>query len=439
MNTDTLIRRLFTRLLGPKRLDKLGRSKLNRQPTLIFLSRNSLINDLGFSDKQVSQLYSNLNNRISAFPNNLFWVNSAGKRVKSHRSLPHDFKTIASVSGGRVSIPFNKVKLIVFNEIKAVAATSKKTKDVIIEAGHLTKSAIEEGVSESISSAKNNGTFGSIVGLGATEDIVKKSLRNVESNRSNFVESNLAFEYSFEHTRKLSADFASNNGFNEEMIVTIIPQTKESNLLLAVEERKVGGIRKEIEDVLTAKGLLDRKGSPSDRQLIQNAIANEILGKKGKKSFSASKKMKGSSKAKVKVKSRGFAPTKESSKLRNAKGQFTTLFNIQNLLNEGMEEAVAKNMGKSSDPSSPKYLRYQTGTLARSVKITRINRPRDNLLTLFYTFQKIPYDEAYGPGGKRFTEGRNPRRFITKSIRELATKITVSKFGLLIRRDGHVV
>lgn len=100
------------------------------------------------------------------------------------------------------------------------------------------------------------------------------------------------------------------------------------------------------------------------------------------------------------------------SKLRTNKGQFTSLANLQALLNQALSQQIKQNMIKPG-------LINRTGRFAESVKVERLSQSREGVISAFYSYMKSPY-QTFEPGFKQGSAARNPKTLISKSIREIA-------------------
>ncbi len=114
-----------------------------------------------------------------------------------------------------------------------------------------------------------------------------------------------------------------------------------------------------------------------------------------------------------KSKSKVHAPAAHTKKLRDTKGQFTSLASLQTLLNQAFARQIAKNMGQAG------ALKYQTGRFANSVQVERLSQSREGMITAFYSYMKSPY-QTFEPGFKQGSKQKDPRLLISKSVREIA-------------------
>lgn len=111
--------------------------------------------------------------------------------------------------------------------------------------------------------------------------------------------------------------------------------------------------------------------------------------------------------------------------IRSANGRFISIASLQELLNLKLADKIKDNMGKGNAKS---ILNYRTGRFAKSAVVKKLTRTRDGAITAFYTYMKYPY-KTFEPGfAQGFPPSRDPKLLISKSIRQLATELTINKF-----------
>lgn len=177
------------------------------------------------------------------------------------------------------------------------------------------------------------------------------------------------------------------------------------------------------------QSLISSKGSPSMLDLIEDEIISALSGKppKHKKQYNSSEVLLDNIKIPIDTKQVKKAIKKDiqdvqkaisnlkNTKLRTLKGQFTSLTNLQVLLNQRLHDQIKRNMGSPA-------LNYKTGRFAQSAEVTGISISRQGMITAFYTYMKYPY-QTFEPGFAQGSAARNPKTLISQSIRELATNL----------------
>lgn len=113
-----------------------------------------------------------------------------------------------------------------------------------------------------------------------------------------------------------------------------------------------------------------------------------------------------------------FSPPTEV-KTKKASGRFTPLLNLRVLLNDKLHDEIKDNMGDGSFISS-EVLNYRTGRFARSAKVTHLTQSRDEVVKVYYTYMRYPYDTFLPPSGRQSSHGRSPERIVSTSIRNIA-------------------
>lgn len=111
----------------------------------------------------------------------------------------------------------------------------------------------------------------------------------------------------------------------------------------------------------------------------------------------------------------------KSSPIRTQQGRFTSLANLQSLLNLALAQQIQRNMGTGT---SKNILNYRSGRLAESAEVTRMSQSREGMITAFYTYMRNPYGTFSEGGAQSNPPSRDPKLLISKSIREvLATQV----------------
>jgi hypothetical protein len=182
--------------------------------------------------------------------------------------------------------------------------------------------------------------------------------------------------------------------------------------------------------------LVNLESSPSLKNLIRDELIEELKGKKStKKQYQDSFNI-GSITTQVVKNKEEYRKSlqKEKKKLEKVKanlkklrihtGQFVSLTNIQNLLNQNLHDQIQKNMGKGTARS---VLNYRTGRFAHSAKVVSARMSRDGSIEAFYTYMKMPY-ATFEPDGRQGSPvSRDPRKLIEKSMREIATTLVKNR------------
>ena len=110
-------------------------------------------------------------------------------------------------------------------------------------------------------------------------------------------------------------------------------------------------------------------------------------------------------------------------------GKFTSLTNLQNLINSQLHDQIQRNMGTGD---ARNVLNYRTGRFANSAKVEKMSISREGAISAFYSYMKYPY-QTFEPG---FAQGspasRNPRLLISKSVREIAAKLITNRMRAVV-------
>lgn len=210
-------------------------------------------------------------------------------------------------------------------------------------------------------------------------------------------------------------------------------------------------------ELLVAQGMdpkkvLELKTSPAMIQIITDELVNDISRKstkkaeyienvnlgtlplitvdnasKAKQQRELKKQLAEVKKAKQKVLQAENKAKKAA--LRTPKGQFTSIASIQSIINQKLEEQIKKNMGKGAAHNT---LNNRTGRFAASARVTQLTMGKEGTLTAFYSYMKYPY-QTFEPGfAQGLPESRDPKKLITKSIREIAISLATTRLRTIL-------
>ena len=222
---------------------------------------------------------------------------------------------------------------------------------------------------------------------------------------------------------KIKEVYGAGRTYKRNYVVYLDLQVAEENLDDATKFEQ--GFDKELAKLLNEVA----EKWPGSKPMM-TLISDDILAAaRGQKLSGSSKKTEKTPKINI---SKGKASTKtikkgRATKLRTAKGQFTSPIALMNLINARLHDMIRKNMGSPA-------LNYQTGRFARSVKITNISQTRQQQMTAFYTYMKSPY-QTFERGYAQGSPQRDPRTLISKCIRDAAAQIMGTKFDIRSRRQ----
>ena len=169
--------------------------------------------------------------------------------------------------------------------------------------------------------------------------------------------------------------------------------------------------------------IVNIEGSKSVMQALDNVLDTTIKGKKKVKKYDKTTKatLKGKKREAKKATVSGIP------RVRDIKGRFTSPAALQNIIQSQVADKVKENMGEGGS------LENRTGRFAESVTITNVTQSRQGTLTAFYNYMKYPY-QTFERGFKQGSTRRDPRLLISKSIREIATKLVSRKLNVRTRR-----
>lgn len=226
--------------------------------------------------------------------------------------------------------------------------------------------------------------YSSLAKLSSLGQAYLKDLRTIHS------------KYRVRYSRKVWKDVKGRLAF-----IYVVPQDKDLNNSLAYYEKKL------VQELKAS--LVDLEGSPSFINLLLQLFDNVFFGKKLKKQSYVTKK-DGSFSAKQELYS-------TSAKLSTGKTISSSL-GLLSYINLYLHDQIKRNMGSGQNSD---VLNYRTGRFAHSARVLSFSRTRDSAINITYTYMRYPYD-VFLPGGKLYKPGRDPRKIIGKSIRELVQR-----------------
>jgi hypothetical protein len=102
----------------------------------------------------------------------------------------------------------------------------------------------------------------------------------------------------------------------------------------------------------------------------------------------------------------------------------TNISSLQILLDATLVDTIKKNMGTGSRRD---ILNLRSGRFAESVKVERLSQSRLGAITAFYRFMRNPYATFSAGGAQQNPRTRDPKLLISRSIREVAQQLMITK------------
>lgn len=212
---------------------------------------------------------------------------------------------------------------------------------------------------------------------------------------------------------------------------------KDASKVLGKKTQLLKSINRAINRITRKKGFPFLEGSDSPIEVKRKQAAKIVIDKfdkvKGlKKVKSDDLKIKKSSSKGVTKKirpkvTRGprllFGKVQPELKLHQKTNAGPSLFSLAVLINAKLPETVAKNMG------FPKLV-WRKGRFAESVQVMNVIKTPKGFPSFEYTYQRDPYQVfEVGIGKKPWsTINRDPKKIISKSIREIAATFAIGRF-----------
>lgn len=172
--------------------------------------------------------------------------------------------------------------------------------------------------------------------------------------------------------------------------------------------------------------------SPSFNDYVESLVGNALDSKIKLKTTNKTSKSKSSTKllipTNVLVKGKPLIGKSKSASIKtklplSRKDPGVDLLSITNIIRLGLKQKIIDNMGTGSSRS---VLNYRTGRFADSAELIKLTQGKQGFISAYYTYMKYPY-ATFSEGGKQqYPRSRDPKKLISKSIRELVSE-AVSK------------
>jgi hypothetical protein len=208
------------------------------------------------------------------------------------------------------------------------------------------------------------------------------------------------------------------NGLNKILgtgtVIVTLHSAELNNKFSVVEKNISNAIAKYVKSEEFINALANTPGSNSIMEDIRAGLVQALGGKKATGTKHGSKKP---SKTVVNTKTKATVSSYKIPALRNRKGQFYSLSQLEFLLRDLINETVAKNMGPGHRTD---ILNYRTGRFSDSVAISHLTMSKEGMISVFYNYMKYPYATFSQGGVQQTPASRDPKLLIGKSIREIA-------------------
>ena len=102
---------------------------------------------------------------------------------------------------------------------------------------------------------------------------------------------------------------------------------------------------------------------------------------------------------------------------------------LQKLLDSMLTQTIKNNMGTGT---SRDILNLRSGRFADSVRVERISENRQGMITAFYSYMRNPYATFSSGGKQQYPRTRDPKLLISKSIRQLAQQLQITRLKAVL-------
>jgi len=238
-------------------------------------------------------------------------------------------------------------------------------------------------------------------------------------------------------------DFLSSGvNLHSSTYIIVMPQSVTVNraVLAGRTETKIGDVFKDSFNFLASAFKSSKfsypylKHSPSFIDRIREAVQGAWERKRRKVKY----KKKRSEKINLFSKVLSYIPggtVKEPEREEAERRAVASPIQLSNLINGVLHDYIQNRMHGAGENSSINYLRYQTGTFAESARVNSILATRDGRISAIkYTYMRFPYD-VFIPGNRFGSPGRDPRGYVSESIRQILIDNNVSPSGIVMELE----
>lgn len=217
-------------------------------------------------------------------------------------------------------------------------------------------------------------------------------------------------------------------GVEDDIIAQIKAEDPKKKVDLSGSDTPRTKMRKLASETVVKNLSNNSKKAVKNRKNQRVTTKSEKLTKAGTKQQKIKRERKGKGQSSSGVHKGAKNPVRVKS---SNKGQRRTSRNISPvglvaLLNKSLSKEVMKNMGPY-----PRRLESRTGRFAESAEVLNV-APLPNSVEIQYTYQKDPYAVFEPENGNAMASwGRDPKRIIGGTIREIAQSIMGDRFGLV--------
>lgn len=374
-----------------------NRKYLDTKPHAVIISKEYL-RAIGLSENAIKYVHERTRS----------YVANVNKNKTGPAEFREDIGVVYFLSPGTSS---NFAKAGTVRKFVSEAAKSIDNLDILFETGHTLTANVTESAYTKTQRLRNVAAKKSV--LAAYADAVHKYRAGVVEKFSSTYGLDINVESLREHIKgKTSSQF----------LVLITPQTKDFN------QKVIGALENEFKSTFFGEVLAEMKGSPSVLDLIEDSLEDAFLGRPLKNITLSAR-----SRAKINP---TVSKSTESPKLKDNRSSLEDLntIRLQTLINLRLHDQIRKNMGKGR---SKNVLNYRTGRFAKSAEAQAVIQNRQDMVDIYYTYQRDPYD-TFLPGGRLYKPGRDPRTIIGRSIRQLATEFVGNNFKVNPILRGNV-
>lgn len=106
-----------------------------------------------------------------------------------------------------------------------------------------------------------------------------------------------------------------------------------------------------------------------------------------------------------------------------------SIVSLQKLLDASLEETIKRNMGTGNRRD---ILNLRSGRFAESAKVNKLTQSKQGMVTAFYSYMRNPYATFSAGGKQQYPRTRDPKLLISKSIREVAQQLQITRLKAVL-------
>lgn len=284
------------------------------------------------------------------------------------------------------------------------------------------------------STASTIGTLQELVKLAEARGMSKQQITNLKSIITKSANKNTVPLKEYYAEKKLNLNYKrrltlDSKLYAEHNVLVELQSAEFNQEIKELEAKALALVRNDALNYL-AKNWYKITGSPTDLKMTADHVLEDLVDGLDKAlgnptRFNKSKRKRSGNKKSKNIQKKGKRGTPTKPKLNNpiiraipVQEVTLDLISVKNIINEHLPEYVKANMGKGS---ATEVLNWRTGRFSSSAEVLNLFKVTNTKATVIeglISYMRSPYD-VFRPGGKLHKPGRDPKKLIDKSIRQI--------------------